>query len=78
MATCKDTPGTTHHMGCACWEEHRNEAMNGTLALVFLPEPHGAFTVEIPGAHAGDEVAVTVRLVKSGAKPGEEQGRWDR
>lgn len=24
MATCKDTPGTTHHAGCACWEERRD------------------------------------------------------
>ncbi len=39
-------------------------AVNGTLALVFMPEPHGAFTVELPGAYAGAAVAVSVRLVE--------------
>lgn len=48
MITCKDTPGTTHHAGCACWEErHASEIAEERAAHARTKAAHASLLDEV-------------------------------
>jgi len=64
MATCKDTPGTTHHAGCACWEERRDAELAAAKAKVIEATTAHAQLVEATRVYA-QQVAATVDGLRS-------------